>query len=300
MKTLKYVGLFLLVGACTTTQVDQGGFQDGTFTAASYDKNLDERDTMLRTVEESASEVVLQNSLRRDFYLPSGQLANLNKRAKLARQRLNSESSADPVELRVLAVEALVEGRPEQVQGYVELAKSKRARRNLSADDQLLLGISTYMMGDPMAARRRLTTAASSPGVVGAAARANLGLVAMKQGAFLEALDMFRQAESLDPKNTRFLHMVAEAAHASRKHALSVDSYKKIISIEPNDFLAHYNLGLVYHYGLRRYGDAIKEFQLVIDHPKAPRDVRVLADGAFANVRREQEGMEGIATTGFQ
>lgn len=300
MRPLKYTALLFIVGACTTTQVDPSGFQDGTFTAASFDKNLEERDATLRTVEEQSSESLLQNNLRRDFYLPAAQLANISKRARLARHRLNSETAADAAELRVLAVEALVEGRPEQVQGYVELSKSKRVRRNLSADDQLLLGISSLLMGDPLAARRRLTVAASSAGTVGAAARANLGLVAMRQGAFLEALDMFRQAKSLEPRNTRFLHMVAEAAHASRKHALSVDSYKKIISIEPTDFLAHYNLGLVYHFGLRRYADAIKEFQFVMDHPKAPRDVRVLADGAFANVRREEEGSQGLATTGFQ
>jgi len=300
MLITRIFGLLFLLGACTTTQQEGQQFQDGTFTAASYNKDLDERDLTLRSVEDTLSEASIQSVLRREFYLPAPQLKNLVKRTEQARERLNSQASADPDALRVLAVAALVDGRPEQVQGFIKLAKSRKARRSVLAEDQLLLGIAAFMLGDASGAKQMLTEASGATAPIGAAARANLGLIAMKHGAFMEALDMFRQAESLEPRNVRFLHMVAEAAHTARKHSLSVETYRKIISFDRNDFLARYNLGLVYHYGLRRYSDARKEFQFVMDHPRAPRDMRVLADGAFANVRREEEGFQGIATTGFQ
>lgn len=293
-------GLLLLSVACTTTQPEGQQFQDGTFTAASYNKELDERDVTIRSVEETLSESSVQNVLRREFYLPPAQLRNLTKRAERARDRLSNQSSADPASLRVLAVSALVEGRPEQVQGFVRLAKSRKARREVAGEDQLLLGIASFMLGDFAGAKQILIEAASASPSVRASARANLGLIAMKHGAFMEALDSFQQAESLEPQNVRFLHMVAEGAHTARRHNVAVEKYRKIISIDKNDFLAHYNLGLVYHYGLKRYADARKQFQFVTDHPRAPRDMRVLADGAFANVRREEEGIQGIATTGFQ
>jgi tetratricopeptide (TPR) repeat protein len=300
MNVAKIMGLLLLAVACTTTQPDGQQFQDGIFTAASYNRDLDERDLTMRSVEDTLSEASVQNVLRREFYLPAAQLRSLSKRAEKARERLNSQSAADPDALRILAVEALVEGRPEQVQAFVRLAKSRKARREMQAEDQLLIGIAAFMLGDVSGAKQILADAASVSPSVRAAARANLGLIAMKHGAFMEALDMFQQAESLEPKNVRFLHMVAEGAHTARRHSVSVEKYRKIISIDKNDFLAHYNLGLVYHYGLKRYSDARKQFQFVLDHPRASREMRILADGAFANVRREEEGIQGIATTGFQ
>lgn len=299
MNMSKYLGLIFFLGACTTTQVERSGLQDGTFAAVSYDRDLDERDTTLRSVEESNADSGLYNPMRREFYLPNSYLKGLNKRAELARNKLNNQSSADSESLRVLAVAALVDGRPEQVQGFISLAKTKKARRNLAPEDQLLVGISKFMLGDTAGARAQLTELTGYASVA-ATARANLGLIAMKYGAHLEAMDMFRQAEAAEPKNSRLQHMLAESAHSARKHSLAVETYKKIISREPNDFLAHYNLGLVYHYGLRKYSDARREFLFVVDHPRSPRDMRVLADGAFTNVRREEEGLQGIATTGFQ
>lgn len=299
MSWIKYMGILTCVAACTTTQVEPPPFQDEAFTSASYDRDLAERDSTLRNIEKVSTDAQVTTTFRRDFYLPDAQLKNLKKRSDLARQRLNSQSIADSESLRILAIEALSEGRPEQVPGFLKYAKSKKGRRNLHSDDRVLLAIAAFQMGDFSEAKRQLGDSLGDASV-SAVARANLGLVALKQGAYLEALEMFRQAEALEPKNTRFLHMVAESAHAARKHSIAVEKYRRIIALDHDDLLARYNLGLVYHYGLKRYADARREFQFVIDRPNAPRSVRVLADGAFANVRREEEGVQGIATTGFQ
>ncbi|NBO37077.1 hypothetical protein EBU99_00670 [bacterium] len=299
----KLSSLFLLVtglAACTTTTPEPVGLQDGTFTRVSYDQERDETDVTLRSLGESNSESAVQNTVRKDFYLPNSLLKNLSKRADQARERIKSQRSADQDSLRILAVEALVLGQPELVEGY--LLKTKNSRKRLAktqAEDSQLLGIAAGLLGDTTQARRLLTEATGFPGF-SASARANLGLIALRQGAVLEALEMFRQAEAAEPNNSRLTHLLAETAYTARKYNVAIEKYKKIISRSQGDLLAHYNLGLAYHYGLRRYSDAKSQFQFVVGHSQASRELRILAEGAFANVRREEEGSYGLATTGFQ
>jgi tetratricopeptide (TPR) repeat protein len=303
MSLSKYKSLllvFALLSGCTTTQMERSDFQDTTFSAVTYDRGLDEQDSTLRSLEGLSSETHVQSAVRRDFYLPSSYLKGLKKRAVEARRSLASQSRADAAELRVLSVEALVNERPEQVQGFILYAKSKKARRNLMAEDQLLLGLAAMMMSDVGAAKEMLIQAMTADSQLSATVRANLGLIAMKNGLFLESFDHLSQAHAIEPKNKSLMHLLAESAHSARKHAVAVATYEKIIALSPRDFLAHYNLGLVYHYGLRKYSAARREFQFILDHPRSSREIRILADGAAANVRREEEGIQGIATTGFQ
>lgn len=282
--------------ACTSTQSEPAGFQDGAFASATFDRERDETDVALRSLEESLVDSNLQNILRRDFYLPSGMLRSLTKRADLVRDKIKSQSSADSISLRVLAVDALVSGQPEMVEGYIRFTKNSRKRKLQVAEDQLLLGIAAALQGDVGKARGLLSEASAQSGTA-ATARANLGLLAFRQGSTLEALDFFRQAESLEPRNSRISHLVAEAAYSSRKYALALETYKKIVFRDKNDLLAQYNLGLVYLYGSRSYEGARKQFRMVIDHPQVSRELRSQADGSFASVRREEEGSYGLATT---
>lgn len=282
--------------ACTSTQSEPAGFQDGAFASVTYDRERDETDVALRSLEESSGESNLQNVLRRDFYLPAGMLRSLTKRADSVREKIKNQSAADSESLRVLATDALVSGQPEMVEGYIRFTKNLRKRKLQVAEDQLLLGIASGLQGD-IGKARGLLSEASQQSVTAAAARANLGLLALRQGSTLEALEFFRQAESLEPRNSRLAHLVAEAAYGSRKYPLALETYKKIVSRDENDLLAHYNLGLVYLYGSRSYKDARKQFRMVMDHPQVSRELRSQADGAFASVRREEEGSYGLATT---
>lgn len=282
--------------ACTSTQSEPAGFQDGAFASVTYDRERDETDGALRSLEESSGESNLQNVLRRDLYLPAGMLKSLTKRADSVREKIKNQSSADSESLRVLAADALVNGQPEMVEGYIRFTKNSRKRKLQVAEDQLLLGIAAGLQGDIVKARGLLSEASQQSGTA-PAARANLGLLALRQGSTLEALELFRQAESLEPRNSRLGHLVAEAAYSSRKYTLALDAYKKIVSRDENDLLAQYNLGLVYLYGSRNYRDARKQFRIVMDHPQVTRELRSQADGAFASVRREEEGSYGLATT---
>lgn len=290
------LGLVTMSAACTSTQTEPAGFQDGAFASVTYDRERDETDLALRSLEESSSESALQNVLRRDFYLPPSMLKGVVSRADTAREKVKNQTSADHESLRILAIEALVNGQPELVEGYLKYSKSPKKRKNHSAEEQLLLGISSGLMGDHSRARTLLTEVAQQPST-GAIARANLGLIALRLGSTLEAIEFFRQAENLDPKNTNLGHLIAEAAYGARKYTIALDAYKRLVARNPNDLVAHYHLGLVYLYGTRSYGDARKQFRIVMDHPKATRQLRAQADGAFASVRREEEGAYGLAST---
>jgi len=295
-RTLLLVSSVWGYAACTSTPTEPAGFQDGAFASVTYDRERDETDVALRSLEETSGGSTLQNVLRRDIYLPAGMLRSLSKRADLVREKIKNQSSADSESLRVLAADALVNGQPEMVEGYIRFTKNSRRRKLQVAEDQLLLGIAAGLQGDTGKARGLLIEASQQSGTA-AAARANLGLLALRQGSTLEAVELFRQAESLEPRNSRLGHLVAEAAYASRKYTLAIDAYRKIVSLDENDLLAQYNLGLVYLYGTRSYRDARKQFRMVMDHPQVSRELRSQADGAFASVRREEEGSYGLATT---
>ncbi|MEY4064985.1 MAG: hypothetical protein RIR26_1193 [Pseudomonadota bacterium] len=286
----------VLFPACTTTKNENLGAQDEAFVTASFDQEKDEVDVTVRNIEDTASETGVSHLLRKDFYLPAAALKSLTKRAEQAREKLNGQSPGDPASLRTLATEALVTGRPELVDGYLRLAKHPRQRKIQNPEELQLAGIAAFQLGDVMRARRLLSEAAQQP-LTEASARANLGLIALKQGSLIEALELFKQAQQADPSNTRLGHLFAEAAYGCRKYSLALEAYKKIIARNEDDVLAQYNLGLVYLYGMRDFKLARKSFKSVMDHPKTPHELRSQADGAFASVQREEEGAYGLAVS---
>lgn len=284
------------VQACTTTKPENFGTQDDAFVSTSFDQERDDLDLTVKNVEETALETSLSHVLRRDFYLPPAALKGLSKRADLAREKLSGQSPGDPASLRTLATEALVLGRPELVDGYLRLAKPSRLRKIQNSEELQLAGIAAFQLGDVVKAKRLLLEASQQP-LTAASSRANLGLIALKQGSSLEALEFFRQAQQSDPSNSKLAHLLAETAYGCRKYTMAMDTYQKILSRDADDVLAHYNSGLVYLYGMRDYKRARKSFKHVMDHPKTPRELRSQADGAFASVRREEEGAYGLAVS---
>ncbi|MBM3383018.1 MAG: tetratricopeptide repeat protein [Betaproteobacteria bacterium] len=281
--------------ACTTTQTEPVGLQDVAFSRMTYDRELDQTDVIMRSLDENSDESSLKNALDKEIYLPLTMTRSLRKKADQARANVKNMATADAESLRILSVEALTTGQPEMVEGYLRYSKSARKRTSMAAEVQLLLGLASLMLGDESKARSLLSEAAQFPGT-SVTARCNLGLLALRRGAHLEALELFRQAEQLDPGNSRIGHMAAETAYNARKYSAAIDAYKKIIARDKNDMLAHYNLGLVYLYGNRSFKDAKRHFRIVMDHPKASQELRAFADAAFVNVRREEESAYGLAT----
>ena len=295
----RWIQFSILLGAvgCTSTPMVHSELQDGTFARVSYDRERDESDLTLRLLDDSSNEVSLGRSAHRDFYLSKQMLSGLRDKAEVARARLKNKRSADRDSLRILAVEALVNGQPELVQGYLGELKSFGKKRKRDIEDQLLIALSAGMTGDRTKARTILLEIVSEPRVA-SAARANLGLLAMRFGSTREALEFFRQAEALEPKNTKFTHMVGEAAYSARRFSVALEAYKRLVDQNPDDLLAQFNLGLVYLYGTRHFSAAKSQFRMVLDHPKVSRELRIQADGAYAIVLNEEDGSYGLASAG--
>ncbi|MEY2989031.1 MAG: hypothetical protein RJB13_2552, partial [Pseudomonadota bacterium] len=196
--------------------------------------------------------------------------------------------------LRVLATEALVDGQPQMALGYLKISSARSEDSYLRSENLLLSGIAHGLLGEVQMSRKFLTEAAQLSSTSGAA-YANLGLLSFRHGNNLEAYEFFKRAMSTEPKSVAFQHMAAEVAYASGKYALAVSHYETIISRRNVDLLAHYNVGVVYLYGLKAYSKARNRFRFVIEHPKAGDELRAKADGAFASVRREEESDYGLA-----
>lgn len=286
----------LLASACTTLNPEAPLHQDDAFSLASFDASSERTNSILRSVEPPSQTVADTGWLQRDFYLPHRMLKSLPSQVRKARRALNEESLRHAPSLRVLAIDALMQGQAQEALGYLKVSGGRGSELKLSGEDRLIAGIAHGLLGDHQRARKLLSEAAQT-GSVSGSAMANLGLLSFRFGNSMEAFDFFKNAVAAEPRSAPFNHMAAEVAYASGKHALALSYYEKLLAMQRNDFLGHYNMGLVYLYGLRDYSSARQKFRHVIDHPNSPDGLRALADGAFTSVRREEESEYGLAST---
>ena len=281
-----------LTSACTTLSTETPVSQDDAFSLASFDAADEQTNTVLRSFESTGARSSVFSWLQKDFYLPHGMLKGLSGQAERARKALREQSPQHAPSLRILAIEALVDGQAQMALGYLKISS---ARSSGHGEDLLLKGIAHGQLGDLQLSRKFLTEAAQHSAVNGSA-NANLGLLSFRRGNNLEAYEFFKRAMSDEPRSSAFQHLAAEVAYASGKHALAVCHYSKLIARRSNDLLAHYNMGIVYLYGLKDYSNARSSFRFVIEHPKSGDELRTKADGAFASVRREEESDYGLAS----
>lgn len=290
------LGLLVCALGCTSTSSGPPEVQDGAFARVAYDRDRDESDATLRQLEEPASEQSLSQVLQHDFYLPSRMLSAAREKAEAVRIKLKNTSSADRGSLRILAIEALVNEQPELVEAYLFSSRPSRKMSPPTVEDQLLLGLAAAIAGDRIKARTLLMEAGADS-TTAVLAKANLGLLALKYGSTLEALEYFSQAESIEPKNLKLSHLVGEAAYKARKYGVAREAYNRVIRQNSHDLRAQFNLGLVYLYGTRNFAAARKQFRIVVDHPKASRELRAQAEGAYAVVKGEEDGVYGLASS---
>lgn len=281
--------------ACTTLNSEPSLSQDDAFSLASFDSTNEQTNTVLRSFDQPVATAVESSWLQKDFYLPVRMTKAMSTNVERARKTLSEESPKHAASLRVLATEALLEGNPQMALGFLKISDGSGAGNSVHSEALLLKGIAYGLMGDVQRSRKFLTESAQMSQGSGAA-HANLGLLAYKHGNNLEAHEFFKSAITVEPKLAAFHHMAAEVAYASGKHSLALGYYSKLISLRRSDLLAHYNMGVVYLYGLKDYSNARNKFRFVIEHPRASEEMRAKADGAFASVRREEESDYGLAS----
>lgn len=281
--------------ACTTLNSEPPHSQDDAFSLTSFDSTNEQTNTVLRSFDQPAGTAVESSWLQKDFYLPVRTSRAMSANVERARKMLSEESPKHAASLRVLAREALLEGNPQMALGFLKISDGFGPGSSVHSEALLLKGIAYGLLGDVRRSRKFLTESAQVSQGSGAA-YANLGLLAYKHGNNLEAYEFFKSAIKVEPKIVAFHHLAAEVAYASGKHSLALGHYSKLISLSRNDLLAHYNMGIVYLYGLKDYSNARNKFRFVIEHPRAVERFRAKADGAFASVRREEESDYGLAS----
>jgi tetratricopeptide (TPR) repeat protein len=101
-----------------------------------------------------------------------------------------------------------------------------------------------------------------------------LGVVKKERGKYDEALSHFRRAESLYPRDRVVLNDIGRVLFLQRKFEDGLAALKKVVEIDPEDLMAHYNLMLCYK-GLGLVEEAKAE-QRLYERFKADEDANML------------------------
>jgi Flp pilus assembly protein TadD len=83
-----------------------------------------------------------------------------------------------------------------------------------------------------------------------------LGLAYDNLHRYGDAIDAYRQALRINPKNTSFRTNLGIAYTKLNRYSEAIDAYRQVLRIDPEDAHAWYNLGCAY-YAVNRYNDAI-------------------------------------------
>ncbi len=118
-----------------------------------------------------------------------------------------------------------------------------------------------------------------------------LGVMNKGLGKYDEALKHLRRAESIYPEDRVVLNDIGRILFLQRKYADAISALQKVIAIDPEDLMAHYNLMLSYK-GSGRLEEAEAERHLY-ERFKADEDANLLL-GAYLRENPEQNRMRQL------
>jgi tetratricopeptide (TPR) repeat protein len=101
-----------------------------------------------------------------------------------------------------------------------------------------------------------------------------MGVARKEQGRYDEALVHFRKVAALYPRDRVVRNAVGRVLFLQRRYAEAVEELQKVLAIDSEDLMAHYNLMLCYR-GLGRHEDADAERRLY-ERFKADEDAQSL------------------------
>jgi TolB-like protein/Flp pilus assembly protein TadD len=117
-----------------------------------------------------------------------------------------------------------------------------------------------------------------------------MNLAAM--GRYDEALSEARRAHELDPVSGEVNTVIGRVFYYSHQYAWSIDSYRKVIDLDPQFTRAHIRLGQAYA-AQQAYGDSIVEFEKAQQLASAPNSYSEgllgYAQGLSGNTRKARE-----------
>ena len=109
-----------------------------------------------------------------------------------------------------------------------------------------------------------------------------LGMSFMDMKAWDKALSFWEMILQRNENDVMALNQKGFCLFELEKHAEAAELFERMLTIEPHNYHAHYNLGVIYKYYLSQPDKAATHFQAVVD--ASPDD-----PGLMSNARRELE-----------
>ena len=150
-------------------------------------------------------------------------------------------------------------GRPEDALSHCQIAV---AIGPMLVEAHINLGNVLRVLGRFSAARAAYVEAMRIDPTRGQAA-SGLGLTAIQENAWDEALDWLRKAVALEPRSVEFLRHLAEAASDRKLYPEVQACCERILEIDPDHAIAHNALGFILHEA-GRLDDARHRYQTAI------------------------------------
>lgn len=243
---------------------------------------------------ESRSPLLSVTSLN-EYYFSQTQVGNLRQKVRAAHASLVRQPG-NLAAMKTLAYDALANSNPEGAHAFLKVALD----RGYTLDDEALViqGVAFFMQRQPARALDAMTKAEMANSG-NALAAVNAGLYFYNKGNGLAALHHLRRAAAIDPTNQAYFLFAASACYLVKDFKGAIAFYERAMAVAPGNAVALYNSGIVYHTGLRDYAKARKQFETILASKGVSASLRAQAEGALANVSREEDGRKGMATIGI-
>jgi tetratricopeptide (TPR) repeat protein len=119
---------------------------------------------------------------------------------------------------------------------------------------------------------------------------AQSGNMYYEQGRYQEAIAAFKRAATLWPSYGSYMYLGHSYIYA-RDFEAAVDAYKKAIQIDPKNERAHYQLGIAYDY-LYRYEESVKEYNEALKLDPDYEEARYYLALAYAALHNRPAALE--------
>lgn len=230
----------------------------------------------------------------KEYYFSLKQTGNITAQAAKARRTLKSQ----PFQLgalKALAYEALADNNPEGAQAFLKIATDKKV--GLDDEAYVILGVAHLIREEERKGFEMLerAEAMNSRNILPAV---NMGLFHLAKGSGRDAAIYFRRVLLVEPNNPVAHIHAGDAFYLVKDFKNSIAHFDKVLELSPDNQVARYNLGIVYHVGLRQYGKAKNHFQKLLEDKNLDPTIRSVTEGALKNVAREEHGREGLSTIG--
>lgn len=97
-----------------------------------------------------------------------------------------------------------------------------------------------------------------------------LGMSFMEMRAWDKSMSFWDMLLAKNPSDVMALNQKGFCLFELEKHAEAAELFERMLGIEPNNFHAHFNLGIIYKHYLQQPDKAVGHFQAVVD--AAPDD----------------------------